>query len=260
MTLSTLALQWSATETKAAEVENQGKSRGKSAGTPAVWLLKQQGIFSGEFDTYLSPQGLRAEGVRSHTIIIARPPRWDIVAFNTNAKTVWNGKLEDFRPTQGTQRLLTSVGGVPSLAGIKFPRSESRIQKGVKGKSYFTDAAWTAAQTALYQKNAITKLYPKYATYFGATEIPASPQARTILERLFSSPILDLVPIEYKYEQFNGTKKIILVTFSAKPGSARPDWLTVPAGLRRVGSMEEVSMDSTSQEGLDEMLDNIRPR
>ena len=224
-----------------------------------VWLLKQQGIFVGQYDVYVSDQGLRAVGVRSHTVIVSRPPAWDVVAFNTNAKTMWSGKLNEFRPTQGTQRLLISVGGSPNLTAITFPRSANGTLSGVKTTRFFTDSAWTTAQTALYRKTLISKIYPKTANYVTTGEVTNCRQPISLLERLYSTPVQHLIPLEYTYVQFNGNNKIILTTASAKPSDAPRDWLTVPPGLRRVASMEEVSMDSTSQEGMNQMLDNIRP-
>ncbi|MBS2010263.1 MAG: hypothetical protein JST01_24650 [Cyanobacteria bacterium SZAS TMP-1] len=226
--------------------------------SPQVWLLKQTSAFMGQYDVYISPAGLRAEGVRSHMVIVARPPKWEIRCFNSNAHTYWTGPLNQFSPGLGSQRLLTSVGGIPCLSSITFPKSENYEQQGLKGKRFFTDDAWRAKQIALWQNGTLTKFYPRSATYFCAGEIVKDPKPAMILEHLFDTPRQSLIPVEYKYEQMKGNKRTVLLTISARQVAAPSGWLEVPPGLRTATSVEEVNMDSMSQQGMDQMLDNIR--
>lgn len=220
-----------------------------------VWLLKQTGILLGPCDVYVSDEGLRVQGLKSKMVIISRPPKWQIYAFNEDAQAIWSGPLSDFHLTDRSQRFFSMVG-LPTISGLSLTQEMARSELGMKGTRFYTDSRWKQEQQVLLNKKLITDQYPASATYFAATLLTKD-QPAILLEHLFDTPRKNLVPLTYEYTKFTGSKEFVLRTFSTKKVSAPINWLQVPKGLKVAHNMQEVNMDQTAKNGLEQMLQNI---
>jgi len=224
---------------------------------PEVWYIKQNGVLMGSYDVYVSDTGIRLENSKNHVIVVASAPSWTVTAFNSDSKIKWLGTIANYRPTASTRRFMTIASDVPSNNAIKFPHQEPFSQFGLKGIKYFTDTAWTLKQKVLYEKNQISKQYPCMASYFGAQDAIKATQPIAILENLFDTPRMGLLPVDFHYKKITGHMENVLTTVSAKKQAPPRDWLTVPNGLSVVNSLEAINLDSTGRQGMDQWLDNI---
>jgi len=222
-----------------------------------VWFIKQTGVLMGPYDVYVNNSGIRLENAKNHVIVVAAAPTWQVTAFNYDTKTKWAGTVTTYRPTAGTRKFMTIASDVPTSSAIKFPLSKPFEQFGLKGTKYYTDGRWSGEQKILFDKKLISRQYPSSASYFGAQDVVKAREPITLLESMFDTPRMGLLPIDFQYRKMTGSLEYVLKTVSIRKQPAPPNWLIVPKGLRVVNSVEEVNMDSTGRQGMDQWLDNI---
>jgi len=222
-----------------------------------VWFIKQTGVLMGPYDVYVNNSGIRLENAKSHVIVVAAAPAWKVIAFNYDTKSVWTGSVTNYHPTAGTRKFMTIASDVPPSSAIKFPLSKPFSQFGLKGTKYFTDERWTGQQQILFEKKLISRQYPSSASYFGTYDAIKSRQPITLLENLYDTPRMGLLPLDFHYRKMSGSLENVLTTVSVSKKAAPLNWLSVPGGLRAVNSVEEVNMDTTGRQGMDQWLDNI---
>jgi len=228
---------------------------GRKPGPNQVWKLQQHGIVFGDLDVYLSKSGLRTECSRSGIIVIARAPRFDVVAYNMRANAVWKPTLEKFAPADIMLKSLT-LAGLPASSKFPLVASGSKEVNGLLCQTYSTTEGWTKQQIDLFQGKRFSDRFPRKAEFLGA-DLHVPIVVYHILEKIDGVPLIPLVPLNYGYVCLGNSKTTVVVTNNCRIVEAPKDWLKVPEGLKAVSSFQALNMDKAAESGINELFGGL---
>lgn len=228
---------------------------GKKPGPGQVWKLQQHGIVFGDIDVYLNKNGLRTECPRSGIIILAQAPKFDVVAYNVRAKTLWKPTLEKFAPADVMLKSLTLIG-LPSASKFPLVPSGTKEVNGLVCQTYSTPDAWTKQQIALFKGKKFSDRFPRKAEFQGV-DLHVPTVIYNILEKIDGAPMIPLLPLSYGYSCLGHARTTLVATNNCRITEAPKDWLTVPQGFKTVSSYQALNMDEAAESGIDELFGNL---
>ena len=228
---------------------------GKKPGPDQVWKLQQHGIVFGDIDVYLNKNGLRTECPRSGITIIAQAPKFDVVAYNWRAKTIWKPTLAKFAPADVMLKSLTSIG-LPSASKFPLVPSGTKEVNGVVCQTYSTTDDWSKQQIALFQGKKFSDRFPRRAEFQGV-DLHVPTVIYNILEKIDGAPMIPLLPLNYGYSCLGHAKTTLVATSNCRVIDAPKDWLKVPQGFKTVTSYQALNMDEAAESGIDELFGNF---
>ncbi len=225
---------------------------GKKPGPGQVWKLQQHGIVFGDIDVYLNKNGLRTECPRSGIIILAQAPKFDVVAYNVRAKTIWKPTLDKFAPADVMLKSLT-LAGLPSASKFPLVPSGTKEVNGLVCQTYSTTDAWTKQQVALFQGKKFSQRFPRNAEFQGV-DLHVPTVICNILEKIDGAPMIPLLPLNYSYSCLGRAKTTLVATNNCRVVEAPKDWLKVPQGFKTVSSYQALNMDEAAESGINELF------
>jgi hypothetical protein len=225
---------------------------GKKPGLGQVWKLQQHGIVFGDIDVYLNKNGLRTECPRSGITILAQAPKFDVVAYNVRAKTIWKPTLDKFAPADVMLKSLTSIG-LPSASKFPLVPSGTKAVNGLVCQTYSTTDAWTKQQIALFKGQKFSDRFPRKAEFQGV-DLHVPTVIYNILEKVDGAPMIPLLPLNYGYSCLGHAKTTLVATNNCRIVDAPKDWLKVPERFKTVTSYQALNMDEAAESGIDELF------
>lgn len=222
-----------------------------------VWHLSQWNAMSADWQVYVGKSGLRALNKTSHTTVLSRAPKWDVVVFNEQTKKYWMDAKEKFFLNDMSQGFLFA-SGLPSVQRVPLkPSGKHEIQNGLSCEELVTDAAFTASQKALAKNKEISEQNAERANMWATSQITAPKESCFVMSRMYGVPYVGMVPIKMNYWKMSQNDKCVLRTFAAKQEAPPEHWLDLPESGTRVTDLQQARLDSTSEDGVGIMLENI---
>lgn len=228
---------------------------GKKPGPDQVWKLQQHGIVFGDIDVYLNKNGLRTECSRSGITIIAQAPKFDVVAYNWRAKTIWKPTLAKFAPADVMLKSLTLIG-LPSASKFPLVPSGTKEVNGVVCQIYSTTDDWSKQQIALFKGKKFSDRFPRKAEFQGV-DLHVPTVIYNILEKIDGAPMIPLMPLNYGYSCLGHARTTLVASNNCRVVAAPKDWLKLPEGFKTVNSYQALNMDEAAESGIDELFGNL---
>lgn len=228
---------------------------GKKPGPDQVWKLQQHGIVFGDIDVYLNKNGLRTECPRSGITIIAQAPKFDVVAYNWRAKTIWKPTLAKFAPADVMLKSLTLIG-LPSASKFPLVPSGTKEVNGVVCQLYSTTDDWSKQQIALFKGKKFSDRFPRKAEFQGV-DLHVPTVIYNILEKIDGAPMIPLMPLNYGYSCLGHARTTLVASNNCRVVAAPKDWLKLPEGFKTVNSYQALNMDEAAESGIDELFGNL---
>ncbi len=228
---------------------------GRKPGPDQVWKLQQHGIVFGDIDVYLNKNGLRTECPRSGITIIAQAPKFDVVAYNWRAKTIWKPTLAKFAPADVMLKSLTLIG-LPSASKFPLVPSGTKEVNGVVCQTYSTTDDWSKQQIALFKGKKFSDRFPRKAEFQGV-DLHVPTVIYNILEKIDGAPMIPLLPLNYGYSCLGHARTTLVASNNCRVVAAPKDWLKLPEGFKTVTSYQALNMDEAAESGIDELFGSL---
>lgn len=228
---------------------------GKKPGPDQVWKLQQHGIVFGDIDVYINKNGLRTECPRSGITIIAQAPKFDVVAYNWHAKTIWKPTLAKFAPADVMLKSLTLIG-LPSASKFPLVPSGTKEVNGVVCQVYSSTDDWSKQQIALFKGKKFSDRFPRKAEFQGI-DLHVPVVIYNILEKIDGAPMIPLLPLNYGYSCLGHARTTLVASNNCRVVAAPKDWLKLPEGFKTVTSYQALNMDEAAESGIDELFGNL---
>lgn len=170
-----------------------GSARVQKKVTEDGWRLEQRNSHMGPLEVFVSNSGVKVSCTQSKGCIVSSAPDWKVVAFNTDAKLIFESSYEDFikNPLPGVVAVSDHFVGkkpVPVMFGnVKAVEVKANL-KGVSQNMMIP--TWSGVEKKYEHPNQV-----RLITFAATQDALTSPRALDVLRAVYKTPKIGGIPL-----------------------------------------------------------------
>lgn len=157
------------------------------------WRLEQRNSHMGPLEVFVSDSGVKVSCSQTKGCIVSSAPNWKVVAFNTDAKLIYESTFEEFikNPLPGVVAVSDHFVGkkpVPVMfGGVKAVE----VQANLKGTSQnMMIPTWSGVEKKYEHPNEV-----RIITFAATQDALTSPRALDVLRAIYKTPKIGGIPL-----------------------------------------------------------------
>lgn len=176
--------------------------------------LYQTSTIKGDFDVFVSSQGVKIFDRKNIQGVVARPPLWDVYSYNNVTRRVCMTPLVKYR---GMGHAADDTTGGANLQKIPVKPGAAFDLHGIKAVECKTTPAFEKQQLKDFEREAADPRFVKSAEMLIAEKVVIPAKAATILARFYNVPDFGVLPLQFKFVNLRDEMHTMLLTNSMQP-------------------------------------------
>jgi len=205
----------------------------------------------------IAPFGVKIDNHKGGSIVIATPPKWDVIVYSPKTKRMCRVKLKNFT---SEYRIFFTIFVGPAFSEIPIVPTGASTIKNLKVNCYHSAPTFPLEQYKNLKARLIRSFAPREADYCTCSTLNSTAQAEFILQHLYGLPKAHGVPIHFSYVALDKSKAVALKTLNCQAKQYTADDFKVPPGLKVVDSVMAIRADAGSVKRATDFIDSVKIR
>lgn len=177
--------------------------------------LYQTSSVMGDFDVFVSSQGIKIFDRKNIRGVVAKAPLWDVYVYNHQTKRYCKYPFSKY---PGLGKDADDTTGGYNLIKLPVVKGKAIETHGIEAWDYLTTPAFEKKQLKDFERESADPRFVQNAELVIAAKASVPSQAAAILARYYNLPLLDrAVPLEFSYVNLKGERHNMLITTSMTP-------------------------------------------
>lgn len=267
LVLSALLLTTAALPAKAAPLSKTQTSTTKTIQAPTApfptapiksadgFDLYQTSTIKGDFNVFVSSQGVKIFDRKNITGIVAKPPLWDVHTYNNVTRRVCK---QTFKAYKGMGHDADDTTGGANMLALPLAKGKPTDLHGIAAIECSTSPEFQKTQLKDLERESADPRFPKWAEFLYADKALIPARAATILCRFYCVPDKGSIPLQFKYLSLRDELHTLLITSTLKPMKTLQNGFDPPKdGYKTVSDPSKLS-DKVKDAPLRKTIENVR--
>ncbi|MBK7750546.1 MAG: hypothetical protein IPL73_19360 [Candidatus Obscuribacter sp.] len=217
--------------------------------------LYQTSTIKGDFNVFVSSQGIKIFDRKNITGIVAKPPLWDVYTYNNVTRRVCK---QTFKAYKGMGHDADDTTGGANMLALPLAKGKPTDLHGIAAIECATSPEFQKTQLKDLERESADPRFPKWAEFLYADKALIPARAATILCRFYCVPDKGSIPLQFKYLSLRDELHTLLITSTLKPMKTLQNGFDPPNdGYKTVSDPAKLA-DKVKDTPLRKTIENVR--
>jgi len=234
----------------------------KTSAPPATTLksadgfdLYQTSTIKGDFNVFVSSQGIKIFDRKNITGLVAKPPLWDVYIYNNVTRRVCK---QPFKAYKGMGHDADDTTGGANMLALPLAKGKPTDLHGIAAIECATSPEFQKIQLKDLERESADPRFPKWAEFLYADKALIPAKAATILCRFYCVPDKGSIPLQFKYLSLRDELHTLLITSTMKPMKTLQNGFDPPKEDYKTVSDPAKLADKIKDAPLRKTIENVR--
>lgn len=217
--------------------------------------LYQTSTIKGDFNVFVSSQGIKIFDRKNITGLVAKPPSWDVYIYNNVTRRVCK---QPFKAYKGMGHDADDTTGGANMLALPLAKGKPTDLHGIAAIECATSPEFQKIQLKDLERESADPRFPKWAEFLYADKALIPAKAATILCRFYCVPDKGSIPLQFKYLSLRDELHTLLITSTMKPMKTLQNGFDPPKEDYKTVSDPAKLADKIKDAPLRKTIENVR--